>query len=162
VAARRRLGYVPERPELDPYVTVRETARFVERLFDRPRFSGEKALERLGLGEHAGRTVEELSLGQRRRAHLALAMLAEPLNLLLDEPLEALDADGRELVLAWIDERLAVGATAVVVSHVLEPLVGRAQTALGLDRGRALTLPARGLDAAAWRRLATGEEVRPG
>jgi ABC-type molybdenum transport system ATPase subunit/photorepair protein PhrA len=82
-------------------------------------------------------------------------MLAEPQNLLLDEPLEALDAHGRELVIAWLDERLAAGATALVVSHVLDPLVGRAAVALTLEEGRALTRDARELDAAAWQSLAS-------
>jgi ABC-type multidrug transport system ATPase subunit len=155
VAARRRLAYVPERPELDPYVTVAETARFVGRLFDRPRSAVGEALQRLGVGELGRRRPEELSLGQRRRVHLALAMLAEPQNLLLDDPLEALDAHGRELVIAWLDERLAAGATALVVSHVLDPLVGRAAVALTLEEGRALTRDARELDAAAWQSLAS-------
>lgn len=156
VAARSRLAYVPERPELDPYVTVDETARFVGGLFGRRRDVVAETLQRLRLGDLGRRTVEELSLGQRRRVHLALAMLAEPRNLLLDEPLETLDAEGRELLLAWLDERLARGATALVASHVLEPLLGRAVAAVTLEGGRAIWRDARSLDAPAWRSLAAG------
>jgi ABC-2 type transport system ATP-binding protein len=136
-AARRRLAYLPERPELDPYVTVGEAVRLVAGLFDRPPAAVAAVLARVGVAELGPRTVEELSLGQRRRVHLALAMISDAPNLLLDEPLETLDAGGRALVLEWIDQRLAGEATVLVASHVLEPFLPRASLVLRLERGRA-------------------------
>jgi hypothetical protein len=49
----------------------------------------------------------------------------------------------------------ATSPTALVASHVLDPLVARATAALTLENGRALTRDARELDAADWQNLAT-------
>jgi spermidine/putrescine transport system ATP-binding protein len=51
----------------------------------------QEALEMVGLGEFAGRRVDELSGGQAQRAALARALVNRPAVLLLDEPLGALD-----------------------------------------------------------------------
>src|SRR6185312_150815 len=94
-AARRGLAYVPEQPDLTPYATVREILDLVCRLRGAPREQGWEALEQVGLGKLAHRSVRELSMGQRRRAVLAAAFIGTPSHVLLDEPLEALDRGAR-------------------------------------------------------------------
>ena len=74
VAARRGLAYVPEQPDLTPYATVREILDLVCRLRGEPARARREALERVGLGKLAHRSVRELSMGQRRRAVLAAAL----------------------------------------------------------------------------------------
>ena len=78
-----------------------------------------RALDSMGLADLANRTVRELSMGQRRRAVLAAALIGEPRVLLLDEPLEAMDRGMRETIVAWLRGRLAAGSTAVVATHEL-------------------------------------------
>jgi ABC-type multidrug transport system ATPase subunit len=137
-AARRSLAYVPEQPDLTPYATVQEILDLVCRLRGEPRERGREALEQVGLGQLAHRSVRELSMGQRRRAVLAAALVGTPAHALLDEPLEALDRGAREDLLAWVDRLIASGATVVLVSHDIEPFALRATRALSVRGGRCL------------------------
>jgi ABC-type multidrug transport system ATPase subunit len=138
VVARRSLAYVPEQPDLTPYATVREILGLVCRLRGEPKTAGTEALSRVGLADLAHRSVRELSMGQRRRAVLAAAFVGRPGNVLLDEPLEAMDRGARDDILAWIDRLIAAGATVVAVSHDLDPFAGRAARALTVRDGRCL------------------------
>jgi ABC-type Mn2+/Zn2+ transport system ATPase subunit len=84
----------------------------------------------------AHRSVRELSMGQRRKAVLAVAPIEPPRYALLDEPLETMDRAARAEILEWIGQLLDAGATVIVVSHDIEPLVTRAARALALRGGR--------------------------
>jgi len=165
VAARRGLAYVPEQPDLTPYATVREVLDLVCRLRGEPREQGREALERVGLGKLSHRSVRELSMGQRRRAVLAAALVGTPRNALLDEPLEAMDRGAREDLLAWTDRLVAAGAAVVVVSHEIEPFAPRATRAISVRDGRCVDAGPLPSDPAArlalLDRMARGEDPDP-
>jgi heme exporter protein A len=77
----------------------------------------ESLLARFGLARQIDLPASVLSSGQRRRLSLArLELQAKPI-LLLDEPLNALDADGQILLRDWLEARLAAGAIAIVATH---------------------------------------------
>jgi ABC-type multidrug transport system ATPase subunit len=139
-AARRGLAYVPEQPDLTPYATIAEILDLVCALRGAPASEGRAALERVGLAPLSDRTVRELSMGQRRRAVLGAAFVGRPSNVLLDEPLEAMDRAARGDILDWIDGLLAEDACIAVVSHDVEPFAGRARRSITLRAGRAVTL----------------------
>ena len=153
VGSRQRLAYVPEQPDLTPYASVREVIRWVAALRSVPLADGEAALERVGLADVAGRSVRELSMGQRRRAVLAAAFVGQPATLVLDEPLETLDRSMRELLLGWFGGRVSEGATVVVSTHEIEPFLDRATGVVTVVSGvvRWMALPA---DPVARRRIA--------
>ena len=134
--ARAGLAYVPEQPDLTPYASVAEILRLVCRLRGEPESAVAAALAFVGLSGLAGRSVRELSMGQRRKAVLAAALLGTPRHVLLDEPLEAMDRGARDDVLAWIDRLLAAGTAVLVVSHELEPFAARAARAVTVAGGR--------------------------
>jgi len=136
VAARRDIAYLPEHPDLTPYASIREIVRFVCRLRGEPLARGEEALAVLDMDRVAGRSVRELSQGQRRRAVLTAAMIGRPKHLLLDEPLEAMDRRMRDDIMIWIESRIRDGAAAVIVSHDLDPFAALATAAVGLKDGR--------------------------
>lgn len=76
------------------------------------------ALARVNLSEFANAYPKQLSGGMRQRTSIARALAVDPAILLMDEPLSALDAQTRELLLAdlvrlWIDTRF----TAVYITH---------------------------------------------
>jgi ABC-2 type transport system ATP-binding protein len=121
VAARRALAYVPEHPELAPYVSVGELLLLVARLRGHPDAAAADVLRAVGLDGLAGRTVRELSMGQRRRALLGAAWIGEPRVLVLDEPLEAMDRPMRDAIVAWVAARRAAGAAILVATHEVAP-----------------------------------------
>jgi ABC-type multidrug transport system ATPase subunit len=161
VAARTALAFVPEQPDLTPYATIGEILALVCRLRDEPPSSAAAALAFVGLGPFAGRSVRQLSMGQRRKAVLAAALIGKPPYLLLDEPLEAMDRAARDAIVAWLEERRAAGALLLVASHDLAPFLNSAARALTVRDGRCLLVDPLPNDttarAALLERLARGE-----
>jgi ABC-2 type transport system ATP-binding protein len=135
IAARAAIAYVPEHPDLTPYATVGEVLGLVCRLRGRPVDDGERALATVGLDGLGDRSVRELSMGQRRRAVLAAAFIGEPSNLLLDEPLEAMDRAMRSWLTSWITAASDRQATVVVATHDVEPFTALARRAIVVAGG---------------------------
>jgi ABC-2 type transport system ATP-binding protein len=138
VAARASLAYVPEHPDLTPYATVGEVLGLVCRLRGRPIDEGDHALTTVGLDGLGGRSVRELSMGQRRRAVLGAAFIGTASTLLLDEPLEAMDRGLRAWLLGWIESANARGATTIIATHDIEPFVDIASRAIVAAKGTPL------------------------
>jgi ABC-type multidrug transport system ATPase subunit len=136
VAARASLAFVPEQPDLTPYATIAEILALVCRLRGEPAAAAGAALALAGLESLAHRSIRQLSMGQRRRAVLAAALIGKPSCLLLDEPLEAMDRAARAAILAWLAERRAAGALLLVASHDLDPFLDLAARALTVRHGR--------------------------
>jgi ABC-2 type transport system ATP-binding protein len=137
VQGRQHLAYVPEHPELTPYATILEVLQLVARLRGLPPSAAADALDRVGLVEVAWRTVRELSMGQRRRALLAAALIGEPRVVILDEPMETMDAATRILVREWVLARRDAGAAVLLATHDTEPFVGSVDRVLTMAGGRA-------------------------
>lgn len=100
--------------ELTPYENLRLSARLVA-----GGAAGDvrAALERVGMGAHAGRLCAELSAGQRRRTALARLLVSHARIWLLDEPLVSLDHAGTHLLEALLREHLRAGGIVVVATH---------------------------------------------
>jgi heme exporter protein B len=74
-------------------------------------------LHRVGLDRAMNKRVGQLSEGQRRRLVLALMSASQRRVWLVDEPVNALDAEGIRLFLSLLREHLASGGIAVVATH---------------------------------------------
>ncbi len=143
IVARRPIAYVPEQPDVSPYATIREVVRLVASLrVEREAVEGaaEHALVRVGLADLGHRTVRELSMGQKRRALFAAALIGDPRVVLLDEPLETMDRATRAMILEWLEERVAQGALAVVATHELEPFVPLVTRVIVVRHGTPMTI----------------------
>jgi ABC-2 type transport system ATP-binding protein len=140
VAARRELAYVPEHPDLSPYATVLEILELVCGLRRQPAAEAVAALRWVGMERLAGRTVRELSKGQRRRAVLAAAAIGSPLCLVLDEPMEGMDRGFRDTLVGWVADRRAAGGTVLLVAHDFEPFAPLADRSLTVRDGRCRTI----------------------
>jgi len=142
IAARRSLAFLPEQPDLTPYATIQEILRLVCRLRHESLAAANQALEVFGLAAVANRSVRELSLGQRRRATFAAALIGSPEHILLDEPLEAMDRQIQGEILGWVRAHVRAGATVAIVSHVIEQFFDLATQAVGLKGGKAAVFSA--------------------
>jgi ABC-type multidrug transport system ATPase subunit len=136
VAARAALAYVPEYPDFSPYATMEEVLLLVCRLRKRPPGEAGEALERVGLAELRWRSVRELSMGQRRRALLAAALIGDPRVVVLDEPLESMDRATRELIVGWVERLRDQGRCVLVATHETAPFARSADCLLLVEEGR--------------------------
>jgi putative ABC transport system ATP-binding protein len=134
---RDEIGLVFQADNLLPFLTALENVELQLALNGSESMdSPAELLERLGLGEHAGKLPDELSGGQRQRVAVARALINRPRVILADEPTGALDeATSRVVVEALQDAQRELGATLVVVTHDLA-LAGRLDRRLGLRDGR--------------------------
>ena len=77
----------------------------------------ERALRRVGLDPNDRRIYKQFSLGMKQRLELAQAIMEGPSLLLLDEPSNALDSHGLELLCCIIREEHERGATVLLAAH---------------------------------------------
>jgi ABC-2 type transport system ATP-binding protein len=117
---RPRVGYVTQAPAVYGDLTVRENLRYFARILGAPADAVERTIDTVRLGDLADRVVTSMSDGQRSRASLATALLAEPELLVLDEPTVGLDPVLREELWQSFGELAASGATLLVSSHVMD------------------------------------------
>ena len=76
-------------------------------------------LEKMGLLDRAHEPIARFSKGMVQRLALAQALIAEPDLLVLDEPMEGLDLDARQLLQEIIEEQRSAGKAVLFVSHAL-------------------------------------------
>lgn len=108
-------------------------SRGVRRRERRRRAQG--ALERVGMADKATRDCRALSRGERQRVALARALVLDTDVLLLDEPLTAVDAHHRGIVLDALRELKAAGRTILMAAHDTDALLALADQLLMLDAG---------------------------
>lgn len=133
------LGWLPEKAPLNPELTVLEHLELAGRLrgLDKESLRSEigRLSQALALEGKLGRLAGRLSLGTRRQAALALAMLGCPRLLMLDEPSSSLDPEEVRRLNALV-RNLPDTATLLVSSHVLEEAYLLTDGALILAEGR--------------------------
>jgi ABC-2 type transport system ATP-binding protein len=119
-ALRRRVAYTTQAPSVYGELTVGENLRYFARVLGVPAARTGEAAGTVGLGDHLGRPVHTLSGGERSRASLAVALLAGPEVLVLDEPTVGLDPLLRRDLWRTFADLAARGATLVVSTHVMD------------------------------------------
>jgi iron(III) transport system ATP-binding protein len=119
---RRDLSMVFQDYALWPHLTARDNVAFALRrrklAKDACRARAGAMLDRVGLGQLAGRYPNELSGGEQQRVALARALVAETGLILCDEPLSNLDADLRERMRVEIASLVReAAATTIYITH---------------------------------------------
>lgn len=142
IAARRVVGWVPDKPALFAELNVAEHFDLVADLWDLPEVAAERArlIDVFQLGAHLAKRPDHLSLGLRQRLMLAITFLRSPTVWLLDEPFSGLDPWALRVLRAELRDAAARGAGVVVASHLLELLDELADSVLVLDEGRVRSL----------------------
>ena len=141
-AMRRELASVSQTPALDPEMTVGETLHFFAVLYELP--SGilstvvADTARRFGLEAILARRVNACSGGMQQRLHLAAAMLHAPRLMLLDEPTNNLDVEGRGFLWDLLLEKARAGVVVLLSTHDLDTVERTADRILVMHRGRIL------------------------
>lgn len=121
-AALKRIGYVPERPHLHPFLTVRESLEFHASFhagFDR-RWAAELQAE---FGLAPDQRLGRLSKGEMGKLMMLQALAQRPDLLVLDEPTDGLDpVVRRDLLTALVAYVADRGATVFISSHLVHEL----------------------------------------
>ncbi len=139
LAARRKIGYLPEVPPLYPEMEVREFLAFAARLRGVGRRDVEGAVERVsarcGLAGAGTAIIGTLSRGYRQRVGLAQALVHDPEVLVLDEPTAGLDPKQIHETRLLIRE-LARDRTVVLSTHILSEVTVTCDRVVIISGGR--------------------------
>jgi ABC-2 type transport system ATP-binding protein len=135
----RRISFLDQSPQYYGWMRGRELLQFVGELFGLRgatlRSQVDEALALAGLTEGANRRIGGYSGGMRQRLGLAQALINQPEVLFLDEPVSALDPEGRHDILAVI-AGLRGKSTVLMSSHVLADVERVCDAVAILDHGR--------------------------
>ncbi len=144
VAAKRAIGFIPDRPFLYEKLTGMEFLRFSADLYGVGdglfREKAEKLLIRFSLYDWADELIEAYSHGMRQRLVIASALLHDPRVIIVDEPMVGLDPAGIRLVKDLFKELARQGTTVFMSTHTLtiaEDLCDRIGV---IHRGRLIAL----------------------
>lgn len=118
--AQGRIVALFDTPSLNPNLTVRQCLQQAQLLCPQPVRSIDEVETLLGIREFDRYKIKNLSLGNKRRASIAQALIGEPELILLDEPFNGLDASGVDEVLALIKKlNKEAGTSFLLSSHQL-------------------------------------------
>jgi ABC-2 type transport system ATP-binding protein len=124
VAARRRIGFLPENPNFYDYLSARELLFFSASLFNLPaaevRDRVAALIHQVGLSGHEDLKLRKFSKGMIQRLGLAQALINDPDLLILDEPFSGLDPIGRKDLRTLILSLREQGKTIFFSSHILQ------------------------------------------
>jgi ABC-2 type transport system ATP-binding protein len=140
VGFRRRLGYVPEEPQLYPFLSGREQLELVGRLRQIPsallhRKIG-SMLELFGIAEAAEQSIASYSKGMKQKVLIIAALLHDPDLLIFDEPDSGLDVTAALVLRHLVHDLAARGKAVMYSSHVLEVVERLCTSVMVLHRGR--------------------------
>ena len=143
-AAKRIIGFIPDRPFLYEKLTGMEFMRFVADLYGcgdglfRPKAEG--LLIQFSLYDWADHLIEAYSHGMKQRLIIASALLHEPRVIIVDEPMVGLDPAGIRMVKDLLRELAASGTTIFMSTHTLEIAEDLCDRIGVIHRGRLVAL----------------------
>lgn len=140
LAVRGIIGALPHDAGLYPHLTAVENIRYFGQLcgVDRATLAAriDRLVQRLDLGEVAGRKAKGFSQGERTKVALARALVHEPPHLLLDEPTNGLDVMAIRQLRGWLRELVREGRCILISSHVMQEISALADDLVIIARGR--------------------------
>ena len=133
---RAKVGVLIESPGCFPNMTVWNNLKLqADNLsIENPDDEIRKILKLVRMEGAAGNKYKNCSLGMKQRIGIAMALLGNPTLLVLDEPINGLDADGMRIMREVLVDIAKSGATIVISSHILGELE-KIATHYGIVRG---------------------------
>ena len=124
MAAKARLGFIPDRPYVYDKLTGAEFLRFVAALYDQEGPAVERRMDELlelfELVEWKNELVESYSHGMRQKLIISSALLHRPEVLVVDEPMVGLDPRGARFLKELLRAFVARGGTVMMSTHTLQ------------------------------------------
>lgn len=140
---KKRLGYVPETPALYDSLTANEYLELVWSLhhIDTRTGQGRRAelLDLFGLTTNGDQRLSEFSKGMKQKIVIASALIHRPEVLILDEPLDGLDANSAMVVKELLKRMAAQGKTIMFSSHILDVVERMCTRIVIINDGRFVT-----------------------
>ena len=137
---RKRVGFLPEQPYFELYLTPRKLLMYYSLLegMDRPtaRSRISHTLNLVGMEGEADLPMEKHSKGMLQRIGLAQSLIAQPDLLILDEPSSGLDPLGKLQVRDLLDGLRRSGTTILISSHQLSEIEEICDGVVIIHRGR--------------------------
>ena len=136
-AIRSKMGVLIENPGCFPNSTVYQNLMMQALNLDvkNPKEEVQRVLKLVSMAGAAGRKFRQCSLGMKQRLGVAQSLLGRPKMLILDEPINGLDADGMRIVRETLIElNRQEGVTILISSHILGELA-KVATHYGIIRG---------------------------
>lgn len=140
---KKRLGYIPETPALYDSLSAKEYLELISCLYHlEPKAAAVRCRELLdlfGLGPNANQRLTEFSKGMRQKVVIAAGLIHRPDALILDEPLDGLDANTAMVVKELLKQLAAQGKTIMFSSHILDVVERMCTRIVIIDHGRFVT-----------------------
>ena len=135
LAAKRRVGVVPQQAGMYSEMTCRQYLEFVKEIYQAPAY--EDLVDRLSLRSVIDRSSSTLSGGMQRRLSLAAALLSSPDLLILDEPSAGLDPIAAHEMIQLLKE-VSQGRTTLLCTHDLDEAEKLCDSVIILRAGRVI------------------------
>ena len=134
----RRIGFVPEREAVHPFLTGRQFVEASARLqgLDDARGAANRAIDMVDLQAAAGRAIGGYSKGMRQRVKVAASLVHDPSTLILDEPFNGMDPRQRLHMMDLLRRMATEGRTILFSSHILEEVERLSDRVLVVVAGR--------------------------
>jgi ABC-2 type transport system ATP-binding protein len=134
----RRIGFVPEREAVHPFLTGRQFVEASARLqgLGDARAAADRAIDMVDLQQAAGRAIGGYSKGMRQRVKVAASLVHDPSTLILDEPFNGMDPRQRLHMMDLLRRMATEGRTILFSSHILEEVERLSDQVLVVVAGR--------------------------
>jgi len=113
----RKIGFVPETPNLFEFFSVEYNLKLFARLFQVPFSRIDEIIEKFALLPFRKNRIQVLSKGLKQRVSIGRALLADPPVLLFDEPTSGIDFEMTKEIYRLLKEFHASGKTILFTSH---------------------------------------------
>jgi ABC-2 type transport system ATP-binding protein len=139
VEAKRRIGFLPQKPPLHTDLTVEEYLKYCARLRHIPSREMDKAvadvMERCAIAHFRRRLIRNLSGGYQQRVGIAQAIIHNPEFVVLDEPTNGLDPNQIIEIRALVKE-IAEQRTVILSTHILSEVQATCDYIRMIEQGR--------------------------
>lgn len=134
----KKMGFIPEDPNLFDFFSVQYNLKLFARLARTPLSRVEDVLQELNLARFRKAQVQSLSKGLKQRVSIGRALLANPSILLLDEPTSGLDFETTREIYRILNTMHQAGQTILFTSHRPEEIKNLATRIMVLHNGQVI------------------------